>query len=135
MQAMGVTYQPMAVPIAKPEKPGEWLEYSPLLTIVVSFFGIAYLIREVTDKGPGIILELNHYIFAFLVAGLLLHWRPHFFVHAVTAAVPSVAGVLIQYPLYGGIVKMLTESGLAKQLARLFVAISTQHTFPILVGI
>ncbi len=135
MQAMGVTYQPMAVPIAKPEKPGEWLEYSPLLTLVISFFGIAYLVREVADKGPGVILELNHYIFAFLIAGLLLHWRPHFFVHSVTAAVPSVAGVLIQYPLYGGIVKMMTESGLAKSLAHFFVAVSTHQTFPVLVGI
>jgi short-chain fatty acids transporter len=134
MQAMGVKYQPMTPPIAKPEKPGEWLEYSPLLTVVVSFFGIAYLVREVADKGPGVILELNHYIFAFLVAGLLLHWRPHFFVHAVTAAVPSVAGVLIQYPLYGGIVKMLTESGLAKSLAHFFVAVSSHQTFPVLVG-
>jgi short-chain fatty acids transporter len=135
MQAMGVTYHPMAVPIAKPEKPGEWLEYSPLLTVVISFFGIAYLVREVADKGPGVILELNHYIFAFLIAGLLLHWRPHFFVHSVTAAVPSVAGVLIQYPLYGGIVKMMTESGLAKSLAHFFVAVSTHQTFPVLVGI
>ena len=135
MQAMGVKYEPMMPPVAKVEKPGEWLEYSPLLTIVVSFFGIAYMVREVADKGPSVILELNHYIFAFLIAGLLLHWRPHFFVHAVSAAVPSVAGVLIQYPLYGGIVKMMTESGLAKSLAHFFVAVSTHHTFPVLVGI
>jgi short-chain fatty acids transporter len=135
MRSMGVKYEPVAAPIAKLEKPGEWLEYSPILTVVISFFGIAYLVQEVADKGRGIILELNHYIFAFLIAGLLLHWRPRFFVHAVTAAVPSVAGVLIQYPLYGGIVKMMTESGLAKELAQFFVAISTHHTFPVLVGV
>src|SRR5207237_8965149 len=29
MQAMGVKYQPMAPPVARAEKPGEWLEYSP----------------------------------------------------------------------------------------------------------
>ncbi|PYS08829.1 MAG: Short chain fatty acid transporter [Acidobacteria bacterium] len=135
MQAMGVKYEPVSVPSAKRERPGEWLEYSPLLTVVISFFGIAYLVREVADKGPAIILDLNHYIFAFLVAGLLLHWRPRFFVHAVAAAVPSVAGVLIQYPLYGGIVKMMTESGLAKDLAHFFVTVSTHQTFPVLVGI
>jgi len=135
MEAMGVKYEPAAQPVAKLEKPGEWLEYNPLLTILISFFGIAYLVREVADKGAGVILELNHYIFAFLIAGLLLHWRPRFFIGAVTAAVPSVAGVLIQYPLYGGIVKMMTESGLAKDLAHFFVAISRHDTFPILVGI
>jgi len=85
-------------------------------------------------EGSSVILELNHYIFLFLIAGLLLHWRPRFFVQAIAAAVPSVAGVLIQYPLYG-IVKMMTESGLAKELAHFFVTVSTQHTFPVLVGI
>jgi short-chain fatty acids transporter len=135
MNAMGVIYEPITAPIRKLEKPGEWLEYSPLSTIVISFLGVVYLIREVADKGPSILLDLNHYIFAFLIAGILLHWRPRFFVNAITASVPSVAGVLIQYPLYAGIVKMMTESGLAKDLAHFFVAISTQHTFPVLVGI
>ena len=135
MAAMGVKYEPAVPPVAKVDKPGEWLEYSPVLTVLICFFGIAYLIREVADKGPGIILELNHYIFMFLIAGLLLHWRPRFFVHAVSASVPSVAGVLIQYPLYGGIVKMMTESGLANRLAHFFVTISNQDTFPVLVGV
>ena len=48
---------------------------------------------------------------------------------------PSVAGVLIQYPLYAGMVKMMTESGLAKKLAEFFIDVSTPHTFPLLVGI
>lgn len=135
MEAMGATYERVMPPAGKPEKPGELLEYSPILTVVISLFGFAYMVREVGDKGFSVILELNHYIFLFLIAGLLLHWRPRFFVHAVTAAVPSVAGVLIQYPLYGGILKMMTESGLAKRLAHFFVAVSTQHTFPVLVGI
>jgi short-chain fatty acids transporter len=135
MEEMGVTYEPVAARSGKPEKPGEWLEYSPLLTIVICFFGIVFLVREVADKGASVILQLNHYIFLFLIAGLLLHWRPRFFVQAVSASVPSVAGVLIQYPLYGGIVKMMTESGLAKELAHFFVAVSTQTTFPVLVGI
>jgi short-chain fatty acids transporter len=84
MNAMGVTYAPPPAPVTKVEKPGEWLEYSPLLTVMISFFGIAYMVREVIDKGPSVILELNHYIFLFLIAGLLLHWRPRFFIHAVT---------------------------------------------------
>lgn len=135
MASMGVIYEPALNVPQKPETPGEWLEYSPLLTIVVSVFGITYLVREVAAKGPAVILELNHFIFAFLVAGMLLHWRPKSFVRAIAAAVPSVAGVLIQYPLYAGIVRMMTESGLAKHLAEFFVTVSNQHTYPVLVGI
>ena len=135
MEDMGVTYQATQARVEKPETPGEWLEYSPFLTVFISACGVAYLVREVVVKGPGILLELNHYVFAFLIAGMLLHWRPRSFVRAITAAVPSVAGVLIQYPLYAGIVKMMTESGLAQQLAHFFIQVSTQHTFPVLVGI
>lgn len=135
MAQMGVEYQPIERAEGRPEKPGEWLEYSPLLTIVVSVFGAAYLAREVAEKGAPVILELNHYVFAFLITGLFLHWRPRSFVNAVSSAVPSVAGVLVQYPLYAGIVKMMTESGLANRLAHFFVAVSTQHTYPVLVGI
>jgi short-chain fatty acids transporter len=135
IEAMGARYERIVTPKSRAEKPGEWLEYSPILTVVISFLGIAYLVREISDKGFSVVLDLNHYLFLFLIAGLLLHWRPRFFVDSVTASVPSVAGVLIQYPLYGGIVKMMTESGLAKRLAHLFVEFSTQQTFPVLVGI
>jgi short-chain fatty acids transporter len=135
IESMGARYERIVTPRSKAEKPGEWLEYSPVLTLVVCFLGVAYLVREIAGKGFSIVLDLNHYLFLFFIAGLLLHWRPRFFVDAITAAVPSVAGVLIQYPLYGGIVRMMTESGLAKRLAHLFVEYSTQRTFPVLVGI
>ena len=134
MADMGVTYEAVAAPNDTPEKPGEWLEHSPFLSLLVGILGLVYLGREVAVKGAAVILELNHYVFLFLVAGMLLHWRPRSFVRAIAAAVPSVAGVLIQYPLYAGMVKMMTESGLASRLAHFFVAVSTPHTYPVLVG-
>jgi short-chain fatty acids transporter len=116
-------------------RPGEWLENSPLLTLMISALGGAYLVREVGVNGWGILLDLNHYVFTFLIIGLLLHWRPRSFVQAVTAGIPGVAGVILQYPIYAGIVRMMTESELATRMAHFFVAISNEHTFPVLVGI
>ena len=135
MADMGVDYQATTRSIGKAEKPGEWLEYSPLLTIFLGGCGISYLAREVATKGAAIVLDLNHFVFAFLIAGLLLHWRPRSFTKAISAGVPSVAGVLIQYPLYAGMVKMMTESGLAKKMAEFFIDVSTPRTFPLLVGV
>jgi len=135
MQEMGVTYAPPATDSSVPTRPGEWLEYSPFLTVLVSILGFGYLAMEVSAKGASVLLDLNHYIFTFLIVGLLLHWRPRSFVRAIGAGVSSVSGVLIQYPLYAGIVKMMTESGLASRMAHAFVAVSTTHTFPVLVGI
>src|SRR5215467_800636 len=135
MADMGVTYEPVVISKEAPEKPGEWLEHSPLLSIVVSLMGVGYLAAEVASKGPAIILDLNHYVFLFLIAGILLHWRPRSFVKSIASAVPSVAGVLVQYPMYAGMVKMMTESGLASKMAHFFVDVSTQHTYPLLVGV
>ena len=70
------------------------------------------------------------------MVGLLLHWRPRSFVQAIAAAVTPVGGVLIQYPLYAGIVRMMTESGLADAdgaLLRRRLERSTR--IPVMVGI
>src|SRR5688572_28048441 len=135
MTDMGVSYAPATSDIGRRATPGEWLEYSPLLTIVVCVLGFGYLLREVIASGPSVLLQLNHYIFLFLMIGLLLHWRPRSFVQAIAASVTPVGGVLIQYPMYAGIVEMLTRSGLAESLSRFFVAIANEHTYPVLVGI
>jgi short-chain fatty acids transporter len=135
MDAMGIRYEPVKPDATVRATPGEWLEYSPMLTIVICTLGIAYLAQRVATSGPSILLELNHYVFTFLIAGLLLHWRPRSFVRAIAASVGPVGGVLIQYPLYAGIVKMMTESGLATQMAHFFVTISTRDTFPVMIGI
>lgn len=135
MSDMGVTYVPATHDIGKRMTPGEWLEYSPLLTIVVGVLGGGYLLREVLASGPSTLLQLNNYVFLFLIVGLVLHWRPKSFVQAIAASVTPVGGVLIQYPMYAGIVRMLTDSGLAEQLSHFFVSVSNQHTYPVLVGI
>ena len=135
MADMGVVYARVSHDIGARHTPGEWLEYSPFLTIVIAVLGFGYLAREVAANGAGVLLQLNQYIFMFLIVGLLLHWRPKSFVQAIGAAITPVGGVLIQYPMYAGIVKMLTESGLATQMAHFFVSVSTQHTYPVMIGI
>ncbi len=126
----------------RPRQPGEWLEYSPLLTILLVLLATGWVINEFTRQSTMVaISSLNTYNFLFIIAGLLLHWRPRRFLDSVTKAVPATAGVLIQFPLYGAITAILTvpknAGGLSvsDQLAHAFVSISTQDTFPIVIGI
>ncbi|RUL74574.1 short-chain fatty acid transporter [Dyella choica] len=122
-------------------RPGEWLEYSPLLSILIGVLGLGWLAYEFTSK-PVVtaIANLNTYNFLFLTVGLLLHWRPRSFLNAVTRAVPSTAGVMIQFPLYGGIAALMTHAAgtdgqtLAHRLSGLFVHIASTGTFPLVMG-
>ena len=79
-------------------------------------------------------LDLNTINFFFLMLAMLLHWRIRSFLKAVVASVSATAGVLIQFPFYGGILVLITKSGISDLLAKLFVSLSTPDSFPVLVG-
>jgi short-chain fatty acids transporter len=126
----------------KLDRPGEWFERTPYISIVIAILGFAFMGYEFTTKDPLLaISNLNTYNLLFLLIGLVLHWRLGDFLHAVSKAVPTTTGVLIQFPLYGSIAYLLTTvkgtSGftISHYLADFFVNISTQHTFPVLIGI
>ena len=74
------------------------------------------------------------------MVGLLLHWRPRNFLEAVKRAVPSTTGVLIQFPLYGGIATILTTAKgsdghtVAEQLSALFVHLASTDTYALVIG-
>jgi short-chain fatty acids transporter len=115
--------------------PAEWLEETPILSVIIALIGIAYLAQVFARRGPLAALDLNTYNFTFLMAGLLLHWRPRSFVKAVHNAVPATAGVLLMFPFYAGIFGVVMGSPIAGVLARFFVGISTRSTFPIVVAV
>jgi short-chain fatty acids transporter len=118
-----------------PTSPSERAENSPLLTICVAALMLWFLIAQFREKGGLAALDLNNFNFAFLTFGLLLHWRPRSFLRAVADAVPATAGVLIQFPFYGGIFGMISKTELNQTLADLFVNITTRDTFPVVVAI
>src|SRR6516165_2957994 len=141
-QAMEINVEAPAARVHKPERPGEWLEYSPLITLIVVALGGGWLVREFATKDAILaISNLNTYNLLFLMLGALLHWRPRNFLNAVAKAVPATTGVLIQFPLYGGIATIMTTAkgagGLtvADQVSHAFVALTTHSTFPVAMGI
>ncbi|HWF13165.1 MAG TPA: TIGR00366 family protein [Candidatus Acidoferrales bacterium] len=121
--------------LEKRSTPAEWLEYAPALTILISILGLAYIAQVLAVKGPMAALDLNTYNLLFLMLGLLLHWRPRSFVRAVNDSVPATAGVLIQFPFYGGIFGIITYSALAAKLAHFFVSFSSTNSYPIVVSV
>ena len=125
-----------------PSQPGEWLEYSPLLTILIVLLAAGWVFYEFSRQSAVLaISNLNTYNFLFIMAGLLLHWRPRRFLKAVAKSVPATAGVLIQFPFYGAIAAILTTAknsagvSVSDQIAHAFVSMSTQHLYPLVIGV
>ena len=75
-------------------------------------------------------LDINALILIFLGLGLLLHWRPVAYADAISSAARVTGSLLLQYPLYGGIMGIMTTTGLAGVIAKGFIAVSSAHTLP-----
>ena len=118
-------------------KPGEWLEYSPLLSLLVGALLAWYLIDFFRNSPTGALaaLDLNTYNLMFLTVGLLLHWRPRRFIRSVAESVPATGGVLIQFPFYAVIFGMIVGTGISTWLADLFARVTTHETYPLLVAL
>ena len=122
-------------------RPGEWLEYSPFPTLFIVLLGAVWLASEFAAKGAmTAISNLNTYNLLFLLGALLLQWRPRQFIDSVSRAVPSVAGVLVQFPFIGSIAAILTGAknasggSLADTLSHAFTHIATHDTFAPIIG-
>lgn len=148
--AAAVTAEDMGINISRdrtiepapPAQPGEWLEHSPILTILIVLLGTGWIFLEFSRQDVMVaISNLNTYNFIFVVLGLLLHWRPRRFLNAVIKAAPATSGLLIQFPFYGAIAAILTQpkngAGLSvsDQIAHAFVSLTSQHIYPLAVGI
>ena len=141
-QACGIDPSFSAPPSAKRSRPGEWLEHSPLLTIILVLLAAGWLFHEFSSK-PAMtaISGLNTYNFLFVMLGALLHWRPRSFLDAVARAVPTTTGVLIQFPLYGSIAAIMTTvkggdgQTLAHHISAFFVHIASHDTYALLMGV
>ncbi|MFK3960488.1 short-chain fatty acid transporter [Pseudalkalibacillus hwajinpoensis] len=108
--------------------PAERLENSRVISMIISFVGLAYLVYYFVNAGFE--LNLNIVNFGFLFLGILFHGTPRLFLESVGNAVKGASGIIIQFPFYAGIMGMMVASGLAAQLSEGFVSISNEFTFP-----
>lgn len=105
-----------------------FLENSWFLTII---FFILFAVNGVLYFRSGRSLDIDRLNFIFLFFALLLHGSPRSFLKAVSESIESCAGVIIQFPLYAGIMGIMASSGLAGIISEAFVSISTPETLPL----
>jgi short-chain fatty acids transporter len=116
----------------RPHAPGEGLagvlDRAWILNLLLVAAAFGYLGMEMARGAFH--LDINSLILIFLALGLLLHWQPVAYVEAINGAARITGSLLLQYPIYGGIMGMMTATGLAGVIAKWFVAIATPTTLP-----
>jgi short-chain fatty acids transporter len=107
---------------------GAKLDHAWILNLGLATFGIFALVMELKRVHGSI--DLNLVIMTLVLVGLLLHWRPVAYIAAVKHAARITGPLILQYPLYGGLMGIITTTGLAAVLSKIFIRFSTAHTLP-----
>jgi short-chain fatty acids transporter len=107
---------------------GGMLDHAWILNLILVAAAFGYLGMQMA--AGTFHLDINSLILIFLSLGLLLHWTPIAYVEAVNNAARVTGSLLLQYPIYGGIMGMMTATGLAGVIAEWFLAFSTTRTLP-----
>lgn len=97
------------------------------LILLIAF----YLAFNLSNTTPLSFITPNFINFSLLGLGLLLHGSFFNFLNAIEEAISGVSGILIQFPLYFGIMGIMKSSGLVNDLSAFFVSISNENTYPI----
>jgi short-chain fatty acids transporter len=70
-------------------------------------------------------------IFLLLLLGWVLHRTPADYMRAFHGGARSAGPILLTFPIYGGIMGLIRDTGLATWIANLFVSFSTAGTLPL----
>jgi short-chain fatty acids transporter len=105
------------------------LERSPAGTLLLLALGIGYLFTA--WRAHTFQLDINTTILIFLLVGLALQGTPINYANAIRRAARQTGSMLIQYPIYGGIMGIMHDTGLASLIAKAFVVIATPASLPL----
>lgn len=102
------------------------LENSRFISNALSALALIY-IGHYLWIGKGINLGFISFIFFFLA--FILHRTPKQFLFYFSDSVGKSSGIILQFPLYAGIMAIMKGTGLADQLSQVFLSISSEQTF------
>ena len=112
----------------------ERLDHSNILAYVFGSMIILYCLYKALIFPQQLSLSFitPNFINLFLLGlGILLHKNFNHFLKGVNQAIGGASGILIQFPLYFGIMGIMNSSGLVGVFSDFFVSISNPTTFPI----
>ncbi|MDQ3286474.1 MAG: TIGR00366 family protein [Actinomycetota bacterium] len=108
--------------------PARRMENSPIFTLMLAALVVGYF--AVAWSSGNFNFGLNELIAVFFLLGWLAHRRPIRYVRAFQNSIRAGGPIALQFPLYGGLMGIMTSSGLSEVLAQGFVTFSSAATLP-----
>jgi short-chain fatty acids transporter len=109
--------------------PADRVDGSRIPTLLTGLALVAYLVLHYLDGGTPTLDIVN---WTFLALILLLVRNPFELIALVKNAAANVGEILLQFPLYAGILGMMTATGLITVLSDAFVNVASPATFGLL---
>jgi short-chain fatty acids transporter len=110
----------------------ERLDSSRLFGLTLGFAILAININVMLRSEGLSFMTLNFINLSLLALCFTFHGTLRSFLNALDQAIGGAAGILVQFPLYFGIMGLMSNSGLISQLSLYFSSISNAGSFPIL---
>jgi short-chain fatty acids transporter len=112
-------------------KGAERIDHSKVFGIGFGLLVLAAFFYQYFANLSALIITPNMLNFFMLGLALVLHGNFSNFLSAVEEAIKGASGILIQFPLYFGIMGIMSESGMVGQISDFFVSIANETTLPI----
>ena len=104
---------------------------SRIIMYLIGIAGLVVIIYTFITYGLLGSLSLNFIIFLFLIANCFLYSTPSSFVSAHKDSMRLACEVMIQFPFYGGIMGIMSGSGLAEDIVAGIVSVATPGSLPV----
>ena len=112
----------------------ERLDQNTLLAYIFGGIIICYAFYKAIILPEKISLDVitpNYINLVLLGLAILMHYNFTNFLKAIDSAISGASGILIQFPLYFGIMGVINHSGMVDIMSNFFVSISNETSFPI----
>ena len=112
----------------------EKIDHSNLIAYIFGGIIIIYCFYKailLPDKMTLNFITPNFINLSLLGLCVILHKNFFQFIKSVDSAIKGASGILIQFPLYFGIMGIMKDTGMIELMSDLFISISNENTFPI----
>ncbi len=116
----------------------DWLEHTPVLTVLLAaplaWFALNLLLPDMPGRITSATFRTmgpNEVVMVMLGLGLICHGTPRRYADAIGAGASGCAGIILQFPLYAGIMGLMKDSGLTAELASTIASTTNETTLPI----